>query len=64
MWQNWLNGILGLILMLIFFLGFPPSFKNSIAIILGIIIAVINFYKAVKTAKLKNNSEHSELKFK
>lgn len=50
--------------MLIFFLGFPPSFKNSIAIILGIIIAVINFYKAVKTAKLKNNSEHSELKFK
>ena len=44
MWQNWVNGILGLWLILMGFLGLPASFSRVLLIITGIIVAILGFW--------------------
>lgn len=62
MWQNFLSGILGILLVLITFLGFPPTYKRIITAVLGIIIAILSFWSAsinsrTKEIKITNKAE-------
>ena len=46
MWQNWVNGILGLWVILMAFLGFSASMSRILLIISGLVIAVLGFWAA------------------
>lgn len=46
MWQNWVNGILGLWVILMNFLGFPATISKIILILTGLVIAVLAFWSA------------------
>lgn len=45
-WQNWVNGVLGLWIILMPFLGFGPGLQRMLMIISGIVIAVLAFWSA------------------
>lgn len=51
MWQNFLAGILGIFLILITFLGFPPTFKRIAAAAVGLVIAVLSFWSASRNSR-------------
>lgn len=51
MWQNWVNGILGLWVMLLGFLGFPAFLSRILLIITGIIIFVLSFWSTSAVSK-------------
>ncbi len=46
MWQQWVNAILGLWLILSAFLGFSASAQTTNLVIVGIIVAVLGFWGA------------------
>ena len=50
MWQNWVNGILGLWVILMPFLGFGP-YLRTLMIVSGIVIAVLAFWSASMKGK-------------
>lgn len=47
MWRNWFIGILGLWILVLAFLGFPPSVKRILMIVTGIAISAISFWRGV-----------------
>lgn len=47
MWRNWFIGILGLWIVILAFLGFPPSVKRILMIVTGLAIALISFWRGV-----------------
>lgn len=53
MWQNWVNGILGLWVILTAFLGFPANVGRILLIITGLVIAVLSFWSAATCPKSK-----------
>lgn len=53
MWQNFLSGILGILLILIIFLGFPPTFKKIITAAFGAVITVLSFWSASKNSRME-----------
>ena len=46
MWQNWVNGILGLWIILMGFLGLSASLSRILLIISGLVIAILSFWAA------------------
>ncbi|PIR69340.1 MAG: hypothetical protein COU47_03140 [Candidatus Niyogibacteria bacterium CG10_big_fil_rev_8_21_14_0_10_46_36] len=46
MWKNWILGVLGLWVILMPFLGMPPTLMRTIYIVTGIAIAVLGFWSA------------------
>lgn len=50
MWQQWVNGILGIWLVILPFLGFAADTLNTILIITGVVIAVLGFWGATEHA--------------
>jgi hypothetical protein len=49
MWQNWINAILGLWIILSTFLGMSASAMMTNLIIVGIAIAILGFWGAYET---------------
>ena len=45
-WQDWTNGVLGLWIILLPFLGFGVDLQRMLLIISGIVIAVLAFWSA------------------
>ncbi len=45
MWRNWVNGILGLWITLLAFIGIPFNAKAILMIITGLAIAFLSFWK-------------------
>lgn len=43
-WQNWVIGILGLLVVLTPFLGFTASIERVLLVIFGLVIAVLAFW--------------------
>ncbi len=50
MWKNWVNGLLGLWVLVIPFLGIADSTLTTTLVITGIIIAVLGFWSASEGA--------------
>jgi len=46
MWQTWVNGILGLWVILIPFLNLSLSVERTVLIITGIVVAALGFWAA------------------
>ena len=46
MWQDWLNGILGIWVLVIPFTGMAGSSLTSTLVITGIVIAILGFWSA------------------
>jgi len=46
MWQNWLNGILGLWILISPFFGLSESAMTTNLVIVGIVVAVLGFWSA------------------
>jgi len=53
MWQSITSGALGIFIILIIFLGFPPFLRNGIIVITGIIIAFLSFWSASKNQHIE-----------
>ena len=51
MWQNWVNGVLGLWVILMPFLALPPSSHKWLMVLSGVVIAVLAFWTAVGEGK-------------
>ncbi|QQG46502.1 MAG: hypothetical protein HYY55_01505 [Candidatus Niyogibacteria bacterium] len=51
MWQNWINGVLGLWVILMPFLGLTPSAHRSLMVVTGIVIAILAFWSAMAGGK-------------
>ncbi|HDO23622.1 MAG TPA: hypothetical protein ENG99_00165 [bacterium] len=45
--RDWINGILGVLVIILAFLGFPSSVKAVLMIIIGLAIAFLSFWKGV-----------------
>ena len=61
----WINGILGLWLVILAYLGLPPSAENIILIISGLIIAFFSFrqiirYKIMRNIRMEDQSKASD----
>lgn len=50
MWQQWLNGILGLWVILMGFLNFTGSTATWALVITGIVVAILGFWGASATS--------------
>lgn len=64
MWQNFINGILGILLIITMLLGFPPPVKNIFAISAGCIIAILSFWPTSKNSsesETKNESQDANI---
>lgn len=59
MWQNWLSGILGLIIILMILAGIPPYLKHIIIGFLSFIAAMLSFWSASLHASGKNEEIQS-----
>ncbi len=46
MWQDWVNGVLGLWVILMPFLNFTPNQTKTLTIVTGVVIAVLAFWSA------------------
>ncbi|MEK7599021.1 MAG: hypothetical protein AAB474_01020 [Patescibacteria group bacterium] len=51
MWQDWVNGIVGVWIILMPFLGFDPGLHQTLMIISGIVVAVLGFWSAMGKSK-------------
>ena len=58
MWQNWVNGILGLWVILMAFLGFSASMSRILLIIFGLVIAVLGFWAASSGSKSESGGDN------
>lgn len=52
MWKDWINGILGIFIVILAFLGFPSTVKAILMIAVGLVVAFISFWKGA-SAKVK-----------
>ncbi len=57
MWQNWLNGILGLWVVLIPFLNFSLAWQRTVLIFSGIVIAILGFWSFYKARLLSPSAK-------
>lgn len=55
MWQNWLNGVLGVVVMLVAFLGSTDVVLMWTFGTIGIVIAVVGFWGGVSS--MRSSSE-------
>ncbi len=60
MWRDWVNGILGVWLVILGFLGFPSSVKAVLVIATGIIIAFLSFWKGMSAKARKEVAASAE----
>ena len=44
--RHWINGVLGLWIILLAFLGFPSSVRKILLILTGLFVAIVSFSKA------------------
>jgi len=56
MWQDWINGVLGLWVILMPFLGFDPGLGKTLTIVTGVVIAVLGFWAAMAASKSSTGS--------
>ena len=56
MWQNWVNGVLGLWIILMPFLGLDPSLHKYLMIATGLVVAVLAFWTAMAEGKSGGSS--------
>ncbi len=56
MWQNFINGFLGLWVVLLGFLGLPASLSRILLVITGIIISVLSFWSTSAVSKAEAES--------
>ncbi|PIR70133.1 MAG: hypothetical protein COU46_03205 [Candidatus Niyogibacteria bacterium CG10_big_fil_rev_8_21_14_0_10_42_19] len=57
MWQGWVNGFLGLWIVLLPFLGLPQNIDRPIIIAIGIIVAIAGFWCATFKGKRSSVSD-------
>ena len=57
MWQDWINGILGLWLILSAFVGMSVGATMANLVIVGIVVAALGFWAAGQRYQ-QSNSEH------
>ncbi len=57
MWQNWVNAILGLWIMLSSFLGMSLSAMMTNLLIVGAVIAILGFWGAYSASRTYDSSE-------
>lgn len=48
MWQDWINGILGLWLIVLSFLGFTGTTLMWMLVVTGVIVAILGFWAALQ----------------
>ena len=60
MWKDWINGILGIFIVILAFLGFPSSIKAVLMIAIGLIIAFLSFWKGASARVKKEISASFE----
>lgn len=53
MWQQWVNGILGIWVIIVPYLGFTESVLKTVLIITGIVIAVLGFWGAAENRSVQ-----------
>lgn len=58
MWQNWINAILGLWIILSSFLGMSVSAMTTNLVIVGIVIAALGFWGAYDTREGQDSQRH------
>ena len=46
MWQNWVNGILGIWVIVVAFLGFTGSTLMWTLVVTGLVVAILGFWAA------------------
>ena len=46
MWKLWTAGILGSMIAIVPFLGFPPDWKDVLAVMFGVAVAILAFWTA------------------
>jgi uncharacterized membrane protein len=51
MWQQWVNGILGIWLIIVPYLGFSTSTETTVIVITGIVVAILGFWGALTTSQ-------------
>jgi len=60
MWRDWINGILGVWLVILGFLGFPASAKAILVIITGVVVASLSFWKGISAKARKEVAASAE----
>ena len=55
MWKQWVNGILGVFIILMPSIGLTAGIQNILAVIFGIIIAVLAFWTISEAKKWRGN---------
>jgi uncharacterized membrane protein YidH (DUF202 family) len=58
MWQNWVNAILGLWILLSSFLGMSVNGMMTNLVIVGIVIAALGFWGAYDTSHQMESQRH------
>lgn len=62
MWQQWVNGVLGLWLILSAFIGFTPSAMTTNLVIVGIVVAILGFWGATVTNQAMRRDEKTHMR--
>jgi hypothetical protein len=60
MWHQWVNGVLGLWIIISPFLGFSPDGMTTNLVIVGIVVALLGFLGAVQTSGYRNRDREWE----
>jgi hypothetical protein len=47
MWKSWLNGILGLVIIVAAFMGLTGATLTWTLVVLGVLVAILSFWSAV-----------------
>ena len=58
MWQNWINAILGLWIMLSSFLGMSAAEMTTNLMVVGAVIAVLGFWGAYSASQFGDMNKH------
>jgi hypothetical protein len=58
MWQNWINAILGLWIILSSFLGMSVNAMMANLVIVGVVVAVLGFWGAYETRMEADSQRH------
>jgi hypothetical protein len=59
MWQQWINAILGLWIILSAFLGMSASAMTTNLVIVGIVIAILGFWGAYESSRESQKHMHA-----
>jgi len=60
MWRDWINGILGIWIVFLAFLGLPFNARAILMIITGLLIAFLSFWKGASFAADRRVSKEKE----